>query len=140
MEKLIIYEDEWGYGNDIDSCLYDPVSKKKCCLGFESLRLGFSLSEISMVPSPADFIFEREGNCFPKSLVNTINNTPIAKDLMRANDTVIGGGFALESKAAENQFGNKEIVIENQEHRKQIIKDLFALIDVDVEYKPTREM
>ena len=120
--KLVIDRKTWIRGEDSGaSCLLRSSDGKKCCLGFYALACGLHENQIREKPAPANLsntgIKQWNDTMYrsiPTDAYQTLKHSSIAQHLMLIND---------------------EVCFSSEEEREQKIKELFARIGVEVEFK-----
>jgi hypothetical protein len=117
-EKLIIDRDKWLRGEGAEhSYLIRPTDCKQCCLGFDLLRRGFTVTELTGNKMPTDVASSEDQADRLQGLVERCcgchwDSSELANQLMLVNDS-------------------RE---RDQQEREQEIARLFAEIGVDVEF------
>ncbi len=115
--KFTIDRETWMRGDTRLSYLLSSVSKKKCCLGFCSLALGYTEEEILDLKTPWKATDVNNKNLFPKTLIyndpmtDTLSHSELCWQLMRCND----------GRIAEHE-------------REAMIQELFAQAGLEVEF------
>lgn len=115
MEKLVIDRTKWGRGST-GGMLLDPVTGMMCCLGFESLRCGVRLGQMSNVSMPKGI----EGFSFSTWMIYSVAGAN-GEMLMNSADADIAANIN-DARDTPDEFKESEI------------KKIFARHDVEVEF------
>jgi len=107
METVVVNRRQWLVGSWIEkqlkthnkyffSALYNPYCNKMCCIGFVSLKCGYTKKQISGLSTPArlDLSLIEKGSIIERllyrgknnRLLSSSKNNAVCKELMKIND------------------------------------------------------
>lgn len=136
MEKLVIDRSTWlrGEGSD-ESALLRSDDGMMCCLGFDALRRGFTVEEITDICTPMQLgkVVEGLTEEYPMGHRSFVG-TEICSTLMRLNDFEVGDYETVRAWSARHESELDPAAVANEQEREQRIAKLFAEIGVEVEF------
>ena len=89
MLDVTVKRSEWGRGSSvIGSRLYNPETKKRCCLGFAGNAAGITDEQMANILTPSHLQLRRDF-VITDELLHHGGNSPICFNLMSINDSRI---------------------------------------------------
>lgn len=130
MISFTVKRSEWGRGiNASESYLLNSETNKMCCLGFFGLQVcNLEKKDILNKKTLCTLPIYLHDNVPAGFIKGPLLPTKIAEDIMMVNDCKLNTIYMLESK------GLKEIIIETEEQREALLKELFAEIGYEIEF------
>lgn len=126
MRKFTVFRDRWlrGEGGPA-SALLRVRDNKMCCLGFLSIECGIPEDMIREVPQfdQTTGLAERIHREVVGLMATPTRLTEMCCQLMDINDAVVGEETPLKN------------VVDSEEDRERRLTELFALLDVSVEFR-----
>lgn len=93
--EVVIDRKKWGRGvGDETSRLYNPYTRKMCCLGFVCKTAGIPVAQFSGISTPSDLrrSLEQKGKKLPpilKKMTGPLNDRCVTSEMIGINDWII---------------------------------------------------